>query len=285
MQLPEIAVNLLVFNQIPLSQALDAVRDAGCSVVELAYTAGYATFDEHQAFTDKAADRIVEALHQRDLTCRSVAAHIDLGEEHALEYFTRRLKFAHRVGASIVISNTSSVDKRDAFRKHIVELSRAAASLDLTIALENPGDGEGNLLESGVGGARLIDDLSLSNVRLNYDYSNAISYAGMDLAVHEDCARAVPRSVNLHLKDLKRDETAGVWNFCAIGEGDHDYAVLFREVKRQDHPPYLSLELPLHMRRGSDLLMQRKETAVDRSGCVQAIRQSMQNIERIWRTV
>jgi len=29
MQLPEIAVNLLVFNQIPLAQALDAVRDAG----------------------------------------------------------------------------------------------------------------------------------------------------------------------------------------------------------------------------------------------------------------
>ncbi|MDX9939707.1 MAG: sugar phosphate isomerase/epimerase family protein [Sphaerochaetaceae bacterium] len=285
MQLPEIAVNLLVFNQIPLAQALDAVRDAGCSVIELAYTAGYATFDEHYAFTEEAADRIVDELRLRCLTCRSVAAHIDLGEKDALERFTRRLKFAHRVGASIIISNTSTVDKREVFGKNIVELSKVAASLDLTIALENPGDGAGNLLDSGVGGARLVDGLSLSNVRLNYDYSNAISYAGMDLAVQEDCAAAVPRSVNLHLKDLKRDEAAGVWNFCAIGEGDHDYAVLLREVKRQDRPPYVSLELPLHMRRGPDLLMQRKETAMDREGCVQAIKQSVRNIARIWRTV
>ena len=285
MKLPELAVNLLVFNQIPLSLALDSVREAGCSVVELAYTAGYATFDEYQAFTDESASQIVQELEARGLVCRSIAAHIDLGMDNAVERFSRRLRFAQKIGASIVISNTSTVDKREEFLRNIVELSCIASELGLIIALENPGDGQDNLLESGTSGARLVDELGLANVLLNYDYSNAISYSKMDLPVVNDCESAVPRSANLHLKDLRRDEIAGCWDFCAIGEGDHDYAVLLKQVKQLEDPPSMSLELPLHMRRGSDLLMQKKDEALERRECIRVIEQSVENIEKIWQTV
>lgn len=285
MKLPEIAVNLLVFNQIPLSLALDSVREAGCSIVELAYTAGYATFDEYQAFAEKSASQIVRELQSRDLVCRSVAAHIDLGMDNAVDRFSRRLRFAQRVGASIIISNTSTIDKREVFSRNIVELSSVASKLGLIIALENPGDGQDNLLASGVAGARLIDELGLSNVLLNYDYSNAISYSKMDLPVVKDCEAAVPKSANLHLKDLRKDEGSGYWEFCAIGEGDHDYAVLLGQAKQLVNPPSMSLELPLHMRRRPDLLMEKKEEAVARRECIRVIKQSVGNINKMWQAV
>jgi len=241
MELPEIAVNLLVFQQISLPEALDSVVEAGCNVVELAYTAGYAEFDEHEAFTDEAADRILKELESRDLVCRSVAAHIDLGMEDAVERFQRRLAFAGNVGASILISNSSTVDRKDAFFEHIMVLSHMANG-----------------------------------------FSNAISYSGMRLHSKEDCALAVPRSVNLHLKDLKRSEGSDKWDFCAIGEGEHDYATLIAQVKRLDNPPSMSLELPLHMRRKPNFLMERREDAIARKVGIQAIEQSIRNIERLW---
>jgi len=282
MELPEIAVNLLVFQQISLPEALDSVVEAGCNVVELAYTAGYAEFDEHEAFTDEAADRILKELESRDLVCRSVAAHIDLGMEDAVERFQRRLAFAGNVGASILISNSSTVDRKDAFFEHIMVLSHMANGLGVCIGLENPGDGKGNLLGSGAAGAQLIDALGLPNVKLNYDFSNALSYSGMRLHAKEDCALAVPRSVNLHLKDFKRSEGSDKWDFCAIGEGEHDYATLIAQVKRLDNPPSMSLELPLHMRRKPNFLMERREDAIARKVGVQAIEQSIRNIEKLW---
>ncbi|WP_422479425.1 sugar phosphate isomerase/epimerase family protein [Pleomorphochaeta sp. DL1XJH-081] len=285
MKLPEIAVNLLVFNTVSLDDALDAVGKTDSRLVELAYTSGYAVFDEASAFTKEASDGIREALEIRGLRCRSIAAHMDLGMEDSIDRFRQRLLFAHRVGATIVISNTSTIDRRLRFEHNIIELSHIASDLGMTIGLENPGDGSGNLLSNGVAGAKLISSLGLANVGLNYDFSNAISYAGMKLDIELDCASAVEKSVNLHLKDLKSQESGLGWDFCPIGEGDHDYVVLFKHVKKHGVPIPMSLELPLHMQRGPDLLMKPRTHLLDREECIEAIQQSIQNINRLWETV
>lgn len=285
MKLPEIAVNLLVFNTVSLNDALDAVGRTDSRLVELAYTSGYAVFDEASAFTQEASDVIREALGIRGLGCRSVAAHMDLGMEDSIDRFRQRLLFAHRVGATIVISNTSTIDRRPRFEHNIIELSHIASDLGMAIGLENPGDGRGNLLSNGVAGAKLISSLGLANVGLNYDFSNAISYAGMKLDVELDCTSAVEKSINLHLKDLKRQESGLGWDFCPIGEGDHDYVVLFKHVKKHGVSIPMSLELPLHMQRGPDLLMKPSERPLDRDECIEAIQQSIQNINRLWETV
>ncbi len=285
MKSPDIAVNLLVFNKASLNDALDAVGKTDSRLVELAYTSGYAVFDETIAFTEKSADAIREALQERGLGCRSIAAHMDLGMEDSIDRFHRRLQFAYWVGATIVISNASTIDRRQQFEHNINELSRIAADLGIGIGLENPGDGSGNLLSNGVAGAELISSLGLANVGLNYDYSNAISYSAMTLDEELDCARAVEKSINLHLKDLKKQKGALVWDFCSIGEGDHDYSILFRHMKKWGGAIPMSLELPLHMQRGSDLLMRPKKRPLEQDECVQAIRQSMQNINRLWGAV
>jgi sugar phosphate isomerase/epimerase len=107
----------------------------------------------------------------------------------------------------------------------------------------------------------------------------------MKLDIELDCASAVEKSVNLHLKDLKSQESGLGWDFCPIGEGDHDYVVLFKHVKKHGVPIPMSLELPLHMQRGPDLLMKPRTHLLDREECIEAIQQSIQNINRLWETV
>lgn len=287
MHASDIAVNLLVFRDTPVSQALDQVVESGCSIVELAYTSGYAVFDEKEAFTQQSAKTIRALLEKRDLTCRSVAAHMDLGSENAIERFSARLNFSFQVGATIVITNTSTVDKKAKFIQNLAKLSDEATQLGIIIALENPGDGKNNLFPNGEVGAALIKEIGLPNVRLNYDYSNALSYSAMMLDAAKDCAHAIPMSANLHVKDMKKweKETSYGWDFCAIGAGDHDYDLLFKVVKETKREIPLSLELPLHMQRGADFLMRKREKLRNREYVISAIRQSVENVMRIWERV
>lgn len=284
MQANDIAVNLLVFQNMPFYEALDHVVEAQCSIVELAYTAGYAIFDEYEAFTEKSAIKIGALLEQKGLSCRSVAAHMDLGSEDAIERFVARLQFSSQVGASIVITNTSTIDKKKQFVHNLRILSEKAEQLGLIIALENPGDGKNNLFPNGETGALLIKELGLQNVRLNYDFSNSLSYSALQLDSEKDCVCAVPMSANLHLKDMKRWEnaTGHGWDFCAIGEGDHDYPLLIEIVKKTNKKLPMSLELPLHMQRGPDFLMHKCHKTRNKEYLITAIRQSIDNILKIW---
>lgn len=287
MQANDIAVNLLVFHDEPFSQALNLVVEAQCSIVELAYTSGYAVFDEKEAFTERSAKNISLLLEKRNLSCRSVAAHMDIGSEDAVERFSARLRFSSQVGASIVITNTSTVDRKTEFIHNLRILSDKAGEFGITIALENPGDGKNNLFPNGEVGAALIKELGLPNVRLNYDYSNAMSYSALKLDAERDCSRAIPMSANLHLKDMKRWESGTVhgWDFCAIGAGDHDYDLLLKFAKKTNKQLPMSLELPLHMQRGADFLMHKRNEVHSEEYLISAIRQSVENILRIWELV
>jgi sugar phosphate isomerase/epimerase len=287
MQESDIAVNLLVFKDAPLSKALNQVVESGLSIVELAYTSGYAVFDENEAFTTQSAKNIRKRLQERGIVCRSVAAHIDLGSLQAIERFSARLRFASEVGANIVITNTSTKDHRSEFVENLETLSDLARQLGLIIALENPGDGENNIFPNGEAGAAFIQELGNPYIRLNYDYSNALSYSAMELDPHKDCHHAIPYCASLHLKDMKRvvTSTSHRWDFCAIGDGDHDYKVLLSAVKesRKDIP--LSLELPLHMYRTPDFLMHRREVIRSDEYNKLAIRQSVRNVMKLWNDV
>ena len=287
MQQTDIAVNLLVFKDAPLSKTLNQVIESGLSIVELAYTSGYAVFDENEAFTTQSAKNIRKQLQERGIVCRSVAAHIDLGSPQAVEHFSARLRFASEVGASIVITNTSTKDHRLEFVKNLEVLSHLAKQLGLIIALENPGDGENNIFFNGEAGAAFIQELRNTHIRLNYDFSNALSYSAMKLDPYKDCSHAIPYCSSLHLKDMKRvvTSTSHRWDFCAIGDGDHDYNVLLKAVKESKKDIPLSLELPLHMYRTPDFLMHRSEVIRSDEYIMLAIRQSVRNVMKIWNDV
>ncbi len=287
MQASDIALNLLVFRDTPLSKALNQVVESGCSILELAYTSGYAVFDEYEAFSTQSAKKIRQLLQERGLTSRSVAAHMDLGSTNAIERFSARLRFASEVGASIVITNTSTEDKKKEFVKNLETLSTLAQQLGLIIALENPGDGENNIFPNGEVGAAFIQELGIQHVRLNYDFSNAYSYSAMKLDPLKDCSYAIPFCSSLHVKEMKRleGESMDGWDFCVIGEGDHDYEVLLKVVKESGKDIPMSLELPLHMQRGSNFLMHKREEIRSDEFIISAIKQSVRNIMRIWNDV
>ena len=144
-----VAVNEAIFDGHGLDVVLDELAALGVGHVEPSFTQGYTEERGRDFFTEANGARIGKRIAASGLGCIAVSSHMDLGEPDAAEVFAERIAFAAGLGARFIISNTTIRTKRDAFLANMATLARNAEAAGVVIALENPGHGEGALIDGG----------------------------------------------------------------------------------------------------------------------------------------
>jgi len=225
--------------------AFEQIAQVGARYVEVAFIEGYIDPFTEETFIAANAKNLRRNLIDSGLSCHTFSAHLDLSKVGTVEIFKHRLEFACELGAKIVISNTAPPSREQEFYRNIQQLAAHAHILGITIALENPGDGRKNLLDTGVEGARIIEQLGLTNVGLNYDFGNVVTHLQDQVRPEDDFEAALPHTVHLHIKDLEGDSRG--WQFTEIGKGTVNYQRILSDCRIRGLP--LSLEVPLRLRR------------------------------------
>ena len=256
-----ILISTAAFDGYDLATAISEIAAIGADAIELAFIEGYTDPFTEEDFNQTNADRIATCLEKHNLPCLSFSAHMDLTKDQAVNIFNKRMVFARMLGARYIVSNAAPLQNRNQFMANIVELGQAAAELGMTIALENPGDGKPNVIDTAEQGARVIDEIGLDSVKLNYDAGNLISHCFEKVKPEEDYRHAISQTLHYHIKDVDRQGDS--WGFTEIGRGMIDYQNILKEVAADPRPLPLSLEIPLRITRAKDASPIRAEAPVE----------------------
>lgn len=245
-----VSISAVAYDGYDLATTLQSIRGLGMKVVELAHIAGNSeTFDERNLDRSH-AEQARELLERYGLTCHCLSAHMDLSVEGGVAAMERRLAYAHMVGARYVATKSAPADRRAQLMENLAHMAVMAADLNITILLENPSAGDGDVVDDGPSGAAFLAEAGLDNVGLNYDFGNLMSRHQGRLRPETDCLPALPLSPHLHVKDVQRIDAG--WGHTAIGQGDIDYRTILDEVRRMEQLPLISIELPTRMVRHVD---------------------------------
>lgn len=250
---PILAINTLAYHGYDLPTAVREVAKLGVEYIEPALIRSYYPEFTEEYFTSANAQELLQLMNENNLKIVALAAHMDLGQSGAVEAFTRRMEFAKELGATIIHTNTTQQAKRTTFLNNLEDLIPLAESLDVVIALENPGDGEDNIVSSGKAGASLIEQIGSKYVRLNYDFSNVFSYSQGKLRPEDDFKYALPYVAHFHLKEIAPKGSG--WAFVGIGKGVTDYGTILHELAQESNLSPMSIELPLRFERGADFVI------------------------------
>jgi sugar phosphate isomerase/epimerase len=269
-----VSVSTAPYDGHPFEAALESLAACGARHVEPAYIVGYTEPFDESAFTAAETERHRRMIEASGLGCRAVSSHIDLGNADAVEVFSGRMRFARGIGADFILTNAAVVSNAAPFERHLEALLRLAEELGLVIALENPGDGRDNLMNTAAEGLALIARFDTPHLRLNYDAANTCSHRpGVDPA--EDAVLSLPGCGHMHLKDVHRTDKG--WFFTPIGDGDIDVARIFAGLRAHPDLP-VSLELPLRLHRGPDAQPIRRSQPLPIKEIEAAITRSLQVI-------
>lgn len=244
-----VSISAAPYDGYEFPRALDSMARCGVRHVEPAFIVGYTEPFDEATFTAASARQHRAWLDASGLRCHAMSSHIDLGRADAVEVFTRRMDFAAELGARVINTNAAARANEARFMANISGLADHAASLGMVIGLENPGNGEDNLINDAADGLALIDKLGLPSVRLNYDPGNTVSHRPGRIDAAADAIRALPGCVHFHLKDVRED--ASGWQFVVPGQGGIDCGVVMNALAARASLPF-AVELPLRMRRGTD---------------------------------
>lgn len=245
-----IAVSMVAYDGYDLATAFESIRGLGIEVVELAQIAGNSeTFDERNLDASH-AQQARDLLARYDLSCHCLSAHIDLSAPGAISAMERRLAYARTVGASYIATKSAPIEGRAQLIDNLGQVAEMAADLDITILLENPSAGDGDVVDDGASGAAFIAEMGLANVRFNYDFGNLMSRHQGRLKPEDDCLPALPYCAHLHVKDVRRIQEG--WAHTAIGQGDIDYMSVFDRVSGLETEPIIGIEVPMRMIRYLD---------------------------------
>lgn len=265
-----VSVSTVVLDGQDLDRGLALLAMAGATSVEPAYIEGYMPFDE-TTFTEAAGLDLARRLRAAGLGICALSAHTDLGQPASADKLRRRLDFAAAAGARIVISNATTVDRRDALHRTLAAIAPDLAAREMVLALENPGHGTGALLPDGRRGAAVVAAMADPRIRMNYDIGNAASYGGARAGT-DDLVAALPVTAHLHLKDLR---TQGAdWHFCPLGDGDIGYGA---ELDLARLPPDLpiGIEHPIRLWRPGKGDPRRRDEIPDEASVIAAVRRSL----------
>lgn len=247
---PIIAVNTLAYHGYDLKTALKEISELGATYVEPALISSYYEEFSEGYFTPENANELCRFLSENGLKMVALGAHMDLGKPGSAKAFKRRMEFAKALGAKFVHTNTARVSEEPLFLKNIEALIPVAEDFDLIITLENPGDGEENIVGNGKAGAALIERIGSQRVRLNYDFSNVFSYSKGRVKPEDDFRYALPFSAHFHFKEIKPAGTE--WAFVEVGKGVTDYGAILKALAQEKWIPPMSIELPLRFKRDAE---------------------------------
>lgn len=240
---PPIAINTLAYHGYDLPIALREIADLGACYVEPVYIQSYYDDMDEACFNKENAKAVRGLFSKYGLKSVAVAAHMDIGAADAVPRFISRMEFARELGAHLVITNATQKSAEIPFHKNIQKLAERAEQSGLTIALENPGDGQNSLLSSGECAASIVERIGSQFVKLNYDFSNVLSYSKGKSRPEDDMTYALPHIAHLHLKNIRPEK--GEWVFTDLASGEIDYGRVLSTLVQQSSIVPMSIELPL----------------------------------------
>jgi len=237
-----LAINTLAYHGYALEQAFDQIAQLGVQYVEPVFISKYDPELSEEYFTAKNADILIQLLDKYQLKVKVFAAHMDLGQQASVDIFSKRMEFAHLLGAKIIISNSSQKSSQLQFLKNMELLAALAEQLGMVIALENPGDGDRTLIDNGKEGISIIKKIGSDHVKLNYDFSNLFTFTRGKIKQEVTIEEYFPYIAHLHLKNVKAKN--GWWVICNLKEGIINYQELFGRFPRLLDLP-MSIEQPV----------------------------------------
>lgn len=242
-QVPAVSVSTAVIDGLAFRRGLELIAEAGATIIEPAYISGYMPFDE-ATFTQAGGQALAMAAGDCGLAIRAVSVHVDLGEADSVDGLLRRLEFVSACGAGILVTNATTVARRGVFEATVAAVLDRFASCGVTLAIENPGHGQGALLPAGREAARVAASIDHPRLRLNYDIGNAMTYGARQADALGDLQAALPFSAHIHLKDIRR--SGDNWEFCPVGDGMVGYdEPLFAALREASVP--VAIEYPIRL--------------------------------------
>lgn len=257
--------------------ALESAARLGFRHFEPAFIVGYTERFDETAFTSKEATAWRASLKSSDLECHAFSSHIDLGFDDSPTVFSGRMEFAAELGARVIATNASARSRETNFLRNLEVLLRRAERLNIIIALENPGDGSDNVINTASQGIELVDRIGSPYLRLNYDAANTASHKPDVADFVADAIMALPASAHAHIKDVRRTEDG--WHFAPIGDGDVGCVRILDAIRPLEDFP-LSIELPLRLHRGSDAQPIRRTEPVPLATIEDALSRSLEFVRR-----
>ena len=274
-----IIISTAAYDGYDLEVAFREIAETGVDLVEIAFIEGYTDPFTEDYFNQDNAARISTLLAEYGLACMSFSAHVDLSREGIVDTFKKRMAFARQLGAQYIISNAAPLPNKTQFMQNIARLGQTAASLGLTIGLENPGDGNPNVIDSAEPAARTIDEIGLSSVKVNYDFGNLLSHCFGKLKPELDYKQVLAQTAHFHIKDAAADDSG--WYFTEIGKGAIDYQTILKELATVTGAVPLSLEIPLRVTRAPDASPRRATRPVDLAKIRRVMTGSVNFIKRV----
>jgi len=277
-----ISINTLIYQGYDLPTTLREISGLGAKYVELAFIKTYSPDLKEEDFSERNAQKLRGMLTDFGLSTLALSAHMDLGRDDSIDPFKRRMTFAKEIGARIIITNASHRSHEDSFFKNMERLAQFAQSVELIIALENPGDGEEHIIDSGKTGASVIQKIGSDYIRLNYDFGNTFIYSKGKIRPEEDLGEAIPWAVHFHLKDVKQDETG--YFYSEIGKGVINYRLVLQSLSEKAPSVPMGIELPLCLKRGRDFIPWIDPHPVELSEIRRVLKGSLEFIKSILNT-
>jgi sugar phosphate isomerase/epimerase len=272
-----ISINTLAYEGYDLKTALVEISKMGAKYVEMGFTKGYTQGLTEAYFSEAFAREIGGRISELGLSCMALSAHTDLSTGDAVDELRRRIDFAKRLGAIIVNTKVGPRSRRDRFHRNIDPIATYAASMNIIIGLENPAEGEDQIIESGKTGVAVVKEIGSDFVKLNYDFGNAFTYSQGKINPAQDYKEALPYACHLHFKDLKKDDNG--WNFVQIGKGVVGYGLILKELVEEKKLLPLSIEHLFIYAATKDLIVQRQANAPDLAYISKSLKGSLDYIK------
>jgi len=247
-----LACGTLSYRQAPLERALEGIRRAGFTSVELGCVCGYCEHVRPEEMTRPDVERLSKLLRQFDLEVISLAGHVDLqypllgkGPEVAdrgFELLRRRADLAQQLGVPIVNSGLGVAEpgeRLEPFYARLATLLDYFHERGVKLGLES----HAGLTETARASLELCRRMQSPALGINYDAANVRFYTGQDpVADLESCeADLADYLIHVHIKDHAGGR--GDWNFPPLGEGNVDFDGLTRSFRRLGYLGPYSLEI------------------------------------------
>jgi L-ribulose-5-phosphate 3-epimerase len=224
----------------PLQRALEGIRAAGLTKIELAAVPNYC---EHVNPRDRSAstiEQLQQLLSDYGVTPVSLSGHTDLTSDDGLDYLEECVQFAVLLGLQVVNTGsgpTATEENRRRFIQNARTLGRAAEEAGIKIGLETQDD----TLTSGESAVEALAEIGSPAVGLNLDPAN-ISYWG-GLRPEDQIDALAPHVVHMHVKDKAGGR--GDYYFPPLGQGEIDFGILLKSLQAAgfDGPFILEPEL------------------------------------------
>lgn len=235
-----IAVNSNCYHGYSIEDAIEGIKAAGFSYIELTATKGWT---EH-VFPDQSFARLLQVqdlLEKSGLIPFAMSGHTNLMDTARIGDFVNNIRLAHFFGCEYIVSSIGeahmedkAVASNEVVAEHIKGLVSYLEKYDMKLVLEVHGDhGTGAILKEI---CLLVDS---PRVLVNYDTANAVFYG--DVNVAEDFSGCMDKIGYVHLKEKAGGRQE--WDFPALGKGYIEFPELFRLMDDADNLSPYSIEI------------------------------------------